>query len=49
MRMAMSGEELVRRAISFEKPERAPIYYFNKDKDRSDIVARGLTLGSPGG
>lgn len=34
----MKGKELVRRAVDLEYPSRIPILFFNRDKEKSDIV-----------
>jgi uroporphyrinogen decarboxylase len=33
----MTRRELVQRAISFDRPSRIPVWYWNADRDRSDI------------
>lgn len=35
----MTRRELVQRAISFEKPSRIPVWFWNEDKERSDILS----------
>lgn len=42
----MTSKELVKRAIRFEYPDRIPIYLFNKDWDRSDIVSVNIGYSS---
>ncbi len=37
----MTSKERVRRAITFDHPDSIPIYFFNRDKERSDIVSIG--------
>ena len=34
----MTSKERVRRTVDFEYPDKVPLLYFNKDKERSDIV-----------
>ena len=34
----MKGKELVRRTISLENPPRIPLLFFNRDKEKSDMV-----------
>lgn len=36
--LEMNSVELVQKAIEFGRPSRMPIYYFNRDIDRSDVV-----------
>ena len=33
----MTRGELVQRAISFDRPSRVPVWYWNADRERSDI------------
>jgi uroporphyrinogen decarboxylase len=33
----MTGEERVRRAIEFTRPDRIPLWFWNRDRERSDI------------
>ena len=33
----MTRSELVKRAISFDSPSRVPVWFWNEDKERSDI------------
>lgn len=40
----MTKRELVKRAITFERPERVPIWLFNRDQKEGDILAYGLDL-----
>ena len=38
----MTRSELVKRAISFEGPSRVPVWFWNEDKERSDILSFDL-------
>ena len=44
----MTRREIVKRAIAFERPERVPIYYFNRDQLDGDILLYGLWLDAEG-
>ena len=37
----MTSKERVRAAVAFQNPDRLPIYYFNRDQERSDILMGG--------
>ena len=39
--VAMTSKERVRAAVGFQDPDRLPIYYFNRDQERSDILMGG--------
>jgi hypothetical protein len=40
----MNRRELVQRAITFENPSRIPGWFWNEDRDRSDIHSLELFL-----
>lgn len=43
----MSPKDRVYRAVGFGSPDRVPVCYFNRDIDRSDVLA--VVVGSPAG
>lgn len=44
----MSRKECVRRAITFARPDRVPIVFWNRDQSEGDILLYHLALGAPG-
>jgi len=44
----MTGEERVRRAIEFRRPDRPPVVFWNRDQHQGDVMLYHLSLGRPG-
>lgn len=44
----MTGHERVRRAIEFDRPDRVPVVFWNRDQDQGDVMLYHLSLGAPG-
>jgi hypothetical protein len=45
--MHMTGEERVRRAIEFRRPDRLPLVFWNRDQTSGDVMLYHLSLGVP--
>ncbi len=43
-----SGKRLIEQAIRFERPERVPIVFWNRDQADGDLLLYHLSLGAPG-
>ena len=46
--MTVSRQKLVEQAIGFERPERVPVVFWNRDQEEGDIMLYHLALGAPG-
>ena len=44
----VSRKERVDRAIRFDRPDRVPIVFWNRDQDEGDVLLYHLSLGQPG-
>ncbi len=46
--MGRTRREVVERAIRFQRPERTPIVFWNRDQAEGDVLLYHLALGAPG-
>jgi len=46
--MSVSRQRLVEQAIRFERPERVPVVFWNRDQAQGDLLLYHLALGAPG-